>query len=421
MTRAGVSAPLSDTTLMLMGGAEAIAAAGLAATPVALPRPRVLQVGGLPGVRSRRLLHRALDILECEPEAAAGLVRERPFEAVLLDASMRPSHLRGALLALEARSGSGRPAGIVVSDPARRLSLPRGLEALVDDVVSGGFGERQVISRVFAALRMRGWMTELSRKNAELEDLYARLEVLAGRMAEELRLASHVQRSLLPTPVQHDHLEVAREFIPVREIGGDYYDFMPLGPHRMALAIGDVMGKGVPAALLAANLKASLRAQVHGADTTPREIVSRVNRLFWEAIPNGLFATLFFAIFDLEQGRLDYVNAGHHYPFVVTPDGTVTDLVEGGTVLGLVEDSSYQMGQAQIRPDDLFVFYSDGVTDRSNAAGEMFSAERLKDAAVRSRGDSARITLYSLLGEVQGFSGGLPAEDDQTLIVAKAH
>jgi sigma-B regulation protein RsbU (phosphoserine phosphatase) len=115
--------------------------------------------------------------------------------------------------------------------------LPRGLEPLVDDVVSGGFGERQVLSRVFAAVRMRGWMTELSRKNAELEDLYSRLEVLAGRMAEELRLASHVQRSLLPTPVQHDHLEVAREFIPVREIGGDYYDFMPLGPHRLALAM----------------------------------------------------------------------------------------------------------------------------------------------------------------------------------------
>jgi len=287
--------------------------------------------------------------------------------------------------------------------------------------VSGGFGERQVLSRVFAAVRMRGWMTELSRKNAELEDLYSRLEVLAGRMAEELRLASHVQRSLLPVPVQHDHLEVAREFIPVREIGGDYYDFMPLGPHRMALAIGDVMGKGVPAALLAANLKASLRAQVHGGDTTPRDIVSRVNRLFWEAIPNGLFATLFFAIFDLEQGRLDYVNAGHHYPFVVTPDGSVTDLVEGGTVLGLVEDSCYQMGQVSVRPNDLFVFYSDGVTDRGNAAGEMFSTERLKEAAVRSRRDTARITLYSLLGEVQGFSGGLPAEDDQTLIVAKAH
>ena len=92
-------------------------------------------------------------------------------------------------------------------------------------------------------------MSELSRKNAELQGLYGRLEVLAGRMAEELRLASNVQRSLLPAPLQHARLDVAREFIPFREIGGDLYDFVPLGPHRMAFAIGDVMGKGVPAAL----------------------------------------------------------------------------------------------------------------------------------------------------------------------------
>jgi serine phosphatase RsbU (regulator of sigma subunit) len=403
---------------MTLGGAAAVAAAGLA--PPEAPRPRVVQVGSLPGLRSRRVLQRALDLVECDRESALDLVRHEALHAVLLDDTLRPAHLRALLSAVEEQRAP-RPAVIVVGDPSRRLALPRDVESRVDDVVSAGFGERRLLARIFAAVRMRGWMAELSRKNAELEDLYARLEVLAGRMAEELRLASQVQRSLLPTPVQHDRLEVAREFIPVREIGGDYYDFMPLGPHRMALAIGDVMGKGVPAALLAANLKASLRAQVHGGEATPRDIVSRVNRLFWEAIPHGLFATLFFAVFDLEARRVDYVNAGHDYPFVVNPDGTVFNLVDGGTVLGLVEDSRYLMGHAAVVPSSLFVFYSDGVTDRSNSKGEMFGVERLKEAAVRSRGDRARISLYSLLGDVQGWSGGLPAEDDMTLIVAKAH
>jgi sigma-B regulation protein RsbU (phosphoserine phosphatase) len=276
-----------------------------------------------------------------------------------------------------------------------------------------------VLVRLRGALRVRGFVGELSRKNAELEGLYHRLEAMARRMADELRLASNVQRSLLPAPLQHGRLEIAREFIPFREIGGDYYDFIELAPDRLAVAIGDVMGKGVPAALMAANLKASVRAQIQGAATAPEELTRRVNRLFWDVTPPGLFCSLFFAVFDLEKGMLEYVNAGHHYPFLIRRDGTTLDLVEGGTVLGLAEDSHYRRGTAQLEPDDLVVLYSDGVTDRGNAEEELFGLDRLKEAALRSRADTARIVLYSLLGEVQGWSAGTPAEDDATLVVAK--
>jgi sigma-B regulation protein RsbU (phosphoserine phosphatase) len=138
-------------------------------------------------------------------------------------------------------------------------------------------------------------------------------------------------------------------------------------------------------------------------------------------VPNGLFASLFFGVFDLEASALAFVNAGHHYPFLMTAQGEVRDLVQGGTVLGLVEDSAYEQGSVSFRPDDLFVFYSDGITDRTNPQGELFGAERLKEAAARTGTDSsARITLYSLLGEVQGWSAGAPAEDDMTLVVARA-
>jgi sigma-B regulation protein RsbU (phosphoserine phosphatase) len=142
--------------------------------------------------------------------------------------------------------------------------------------------------------------------------------------------------------------------------------------------------------------------------------------MFWEVVPSGLFSTLFYAVIDLERSRVDYVNAGHHHPFLVRPDGAVRDLTEGGTVLGLVEDSEYETGSVRIEKGDLLVFYSDGVIDRSDEHGELYGIERLKEAAVRSRRDSARITLYSLLGEVQGWSGGVPPEDDATLVVAKA-
>jgi serine phosphatase RsbU (regulator of sigma subunit) len=388
--------------------------------PAPAVRPRVALVGRLPGVRRRRLLTRAYDISAFGPEEAPDLA-DAGFEVVLLDAALGTRGLNGVLAPLAERNEAARPAVLLVLREGIRPRLRPVFQAVIDDVVAAGLGERQLLARVQSAVRVRGWMSELSRKNVELQGLYGRLEILASRMAEELRLASNVQRSLLPAPLQHARLDVAREFIPFREIGGDLYDFVPLGPHKMAFAIGDVMGKGVPAALLAANLKASIRAQVEAENICPSALVAKVNRMFWDVVPNGLFASLFFGVFDLEASVLRFVNAGHHYPFLVSAQGEIRDLVQGGTVLGLVEDSSYEQGSVPFRADDLFVFYSDGITDRTNPQGELFGVERLKEAAARTGSDSsARITLYSLLGEVQGWSGGAQAEDDMTLVVARA-
>jgi len=180
-----------------------------------------------------------------------------------------------------------------------------------------------------------------------------------------------------------------------------------------------VNGQGVAGALPAANPQASVAAPTQGAGLSPADLVARVNQLFWDLTPNGLFASLFFAVFDLEGGSVEYVNAGHHYPFVVRSDGAVEELSEGGTLLGLVEESTYVSGRLPVRADDVLVFYTDGVTDRNSREGEMYGVERLKEAAVRNRKDPARIALYSILGEVQGWSGGLAAEDDVTLVIAK--
>ena len=256
-------------------------------------------MGRLPGVRRRRLLTRAYDISAFGPEEAGDL-STGGFEVVLLDSALGTRALGSVIAPLAERSETARPAVLLLLREGARPRLRPAYQAVVDDVLAPGLGERQLLARVHSAVRVRGWMSELSRKNVELQGLYGRLEVLASRMAEELRLASNVQRSLLPAPLQHARLDVAREFIPFREIGGDLYDFVPLGPHRMAFAIGDVMGKGVPAALLAANLKASIRAQVEAENVCPAALVTRVNRMFWDVVPNGLFASLFFGVFDLE-------------------------------------------------------------------------------------------------------------------------
>jgi len=382
-------------------------------------KPRLVLVGPLRGLRAGRELRANLDTTTATPEDVLRLLPTSPPDALVLDASVEWARVEPVVRVLGALDDASRPAVVLFAPEERRPRPEAALLEAADDVLSAAPGDEELLSRLRRALRFRDCVEELSRKNAELETLYHRLETLAGRMAEELRLASNVQRSLLPAPVQHARLELAREFIPFREIGGDYYDFLTLGPHRLALAIGDVMGKGVPAALLSANLKASVRAQLQSGEVSPADLVVRVNRLFWDLTPNGLFASLFFAVFDLEAGIVDYVNAGHHYPFVVRADDSVEELREGGTLLGLVEESTYASGRLAIRAEDMLVFYTDGVTDRGSREGEMYGSERLKGAAARNRKDPARIALYSILGEVQGWSGGLAAEDDATLVVAK--
>jgi len=382
-------------------------------------KPRLMLVGPLRGFQAGRALRASLDTTTASPEDVLRLLPTAPPDALVLDASVEWERVEPVVKVLGALDEASRPAMLLFAPEARRPRPQAALLEAADDVLSSPPGDEELMSRLRRALRFRDCVEELSRKNTELEALYHRLETLAGRMAEELRLAGNVQRSLLPAPFRHARLEMAREFIPFREIGGDYYDFLPLGPQRLALAIGDVMGKGVPAALLSANLKASVRAQLQGGDLQPADLVVRVNRLFWDLTPNGLFASLFFAIFDLDAGAIEYVNAGHHYPFVVRADGRVEDLAEGGTLLGLVEQTAYVSGRLPVRADDVLVFYTDGVTDRNSRDGEMYGVDRLKEAAVRNRKDAARIALYSMLGEVQGWSGGLPAEDDATLVVAK--
>jgi serine phosphatase RsbU (regulator of sigma subunit) len=389
-------------------------------SPAARPeRPRGLVVAEPTLQPTWKELADVVEWREAASRSAGAVLREERPEILLVDGSLTNNTL-GSLLAELGKPGNRtRPAVLLITPDGQREGLESLLTGHADDVVNGSLGVGELRARVLAALRVRGFVTELSRKNRELQALYARVESMAARMGEELRLASKVQRSLMPPPLSHPRLELAREFMPVREIGGDFYDLVALSPDRLAFAIGDVMGKGIPAALLAASLKACLRARLVAGDAAVDHIVTGVNRLFWEVSPTGLFATLFFGVFDLEHGWLEFVNAGHHYPFLVHPDGQAQELVEGGTVLGLVEESSYRMGRVGIGRDDMLVFYSDGVTDREDQNAEIFGVERLKQAALRSRRDDARIALYTLLGEVQGWSAGRPAEDDMTLVVAR--
>ena len=385
-------------------------------------RPNALLVGQLQAIATLADPDPEMDLRRISAERAPEALRQAAADVVVLDGGLQDAELEPVLSAVEALEEPLRPSLVVVTTERRPTFERRsGWRRPPHAVLDGRRGGGEVMAGIQGAVQARRLAADLGSRQREVKDLRRRLEALSGQMAEELRLASRVQRSLLPLACEHPRLDVAREFIPFREIGGDYYDFVPLGEHRMAFAIGDVMGKGIAAALLAASLKAAVRAQLQGDAVTaqPEEIVTRVNRLFGEVAPRGLFASLFFALFDAESLEMEYVNAGHDYPFVVRAGGDISDLREGGTLLGLEDGSVYERGRIRLERDDVVVFYSDGVTDRGDAQGDAYGADRLKEAARRSRADSARIVLYSMLGEVQGWSAGTPAQDDATLVVFK--
>ena len=187
----------------------------------------------------------------------------------------------------------------------------------------------------------------------------------------ELGIARQVQARLFPqSRPALASLDYAGACFPAQAVGGDYYDFLNLGPGRLGLVIGDVMGKGIAAALLMANLQANLRSQVAFALDEPGRLLQSVNHLFCENSPEGAFASLFFADYHDPTGDLRYVNCGHLCALVLRRDGTLDRLEPTSTVLGLFQEWECSVGQSHLGPDDLLALYTDGVTEAFDAAGD---------------------------------------------------
>jgi serine phosphatase RsbU (regulator of sigma subunit)/catechol 2,3-dioxygenase-like lactoylglutathione lyase family enzyme len=239
------------------------------------------------------------------------------------------------------------------------------------------------------------------------------------RAAHELAIARQVQARLFPQSMPAlGSLDYAGTCLPAHAVGGDYYDFLSLGPDRLGLVIGDVMGKGMPAALLMANLQANLRSQVAFALDEPRRLLQSVNLLFCENSPEGAFASLFFADYHDPTGGLRYVNCGHLCALLLRRDGTLDRLEPTSAVLGLFRQWECTVGECRLEPDDVLALYTDGVTEAFDDAGEEFGEQRLVAALRRHRDNPPASLLASLVDEVRSFS---PHEqhDDLTLIVAR--
>jgi serine phosphatase RsbU (regulator of sigma subunit)/catechol 2,3-dioxygenase-like lactoylglutathione lyase family enzyme len=253
---------------------------------------------------------------------------------------------------------------------------------------------------------------------AERRAAASRLEA-ERRSAHELVIARQVQSRLFPQSMPAlRSLDYAGACLPARAVGGDYYDFLSLGPDHLGLVVGDVMGKGIAAALLMANLQANLRSRVAVAPDDPQGLLQCVNQLFCDNSPDSAFASLFFAEYHDATGGLRYVNCGHLAALLVRGDGTVERLAATSTVLGLFRQWECSVGETRLDPGDLLVLYTDGVTEAFDRAGEEFGEERFLAAVKRHRDRTPQSLLASLLDEVRDWSAH-EQHDDVTLIVAR--
>jgi sigma-B regulation protein RsbU (phosphoserine phosphatase) len=254
-----------------------------------------------------------------------------------------------------------------------------------------------------------------------------RAEVDAGRTRRRevalerrnLDEARRIQRTLLPlTMPPLEGWEIAVSWQPASGVGGDCFDGIAFGPGRVAISIADVVGKGIPAALLMSNLQATVRA--FATDTTePADLCQQVNRILCGHISEGRFISFFYGIVDNDESSLVYANAGHYPPVVIRANGDVDRLASGGPVLGVFPNGSYEQGRIALCSGDRILFYTDGITDVCNADDEEFGEARLVDLAIANRACSAPSLHARLAGAVEQFSDGR-FRDDATLIVMAA-
>ena len=239
------------------------------------------------------------------------------------------------------------------------------------------------------------------------------------RATQEIEIAKQVQARLFPQVHPHANtLEYAGLCLQARQVGGDYFDFLDLGQQRLGLVIGDVSGKGMPAALLMANLQANLRSQCALALTHPELFLRSVNRLFYENTNDSAFASLFFAEYDDDIQRLRYANCGHLSALVLRPDNTCQRLDSTGTLLGLFKDWDCPIAEYQLQRGDLLALYTDGITEAHDGDGTEFGEERLIASLRQHRSQPCQQAVEAITEEVRSLNP-TDQHDDITLIVAK--
>jgi phosphoserine phosphatase RsbU/P len=233
----------------------------------------------------------------------------------------------------------------------------------------------------------------------------------------ELEIAANVQQKMFPRKLHPlGSLDYAGHCVPAREVGGDYYDFLEISDRKIGFVLGDVSGKGVPAALLMANLQACFRSQQPASLENPAQVLRSVNRHFFESTTADRYATLIFAVYDDATRRVRYVNCAHCPPLVLRETGEVERLDSTATMLGAFARWDCTEAETELRPGDTLLLYSDGVTEAGADTGEDFGEDRLIHALRVNQRQPALPMVEAIVHDVQEFSGS--ARSDDVTVVA---
>jgi sigma-B regulation protein RsbU (phosphoserine phosphatase) len=263
----------------------------------------------------------------------------------------------------------------------------------------------------------------IKRNITERKLMEAELERARKRMEDELNVGREIQMSMLPLTFpafpERDELDVFATLQPAREVGGDFYDFFFIDENRFCVCVGDVSGKGVPAALFMAVTKTMLKSSASMSGSTAT-IISHVNAEVSRENTESMFVTVFIGILDVRTGDFVYTNAGHNPPHLKRRDGSIERIGERhGPVIGAVEDLEYAEDRLALEPDDLLLLYTDGVTEAMNDRSELFSESRLLEVLRSVDADTAELQVQSTVDEVKNFEGAAERADDITVLALR--
>jgi PAS domain S-box-containing protein len=253
----------------------------------------------------------------------------------------------------------------------------------------------------------------------ENAQLFEEVRAKEKKLEMDFALARDLQSSMLPVEIRDpDGFEIAAAYKPAESLGGDYYDLVWLEDNRLGIAVGDVSGKGVAAAMTMAATRSALRFAAR-IITSPSQVLYHVNRRLHRDVKNRTYVSLFYGVLDVGTRQFRWSNGGHFPPLVLRRDGSVLELSKGGTLIALFDKSRYASGRTRLAPGDVACFYTDGIIEARNATDEEFGKERLVDVLRRKSRQSAKDIVRAITGELKKFTRGADQHDDITAVILR--